>query len=154
MENIIETMLQIAWNIKLIRVSAGLTQGKFAEKIGSSKDQIFLWENEKSTPNTVYCEKIAAFAGITIQDLQHKKLKEGDLDFERQLRKSNFSIPKEKATEITPGKMLRMQAMLKVIVELNIELIAHKRGVDKAKVQAEVERLTDTELLNLLHELE
>lgn len=74
-------MLQLAENIRLVRVSMKLTQEDFAEKFNSTKGKIYTYEKGKANPDRLLVKEIAEFAGVTADDLQNKKLKRQDLNF-------------------------------------------------------------------------
>lgn len=68
-------------NIRLIRLSSKMTQAKFAEIVGANKDKIYTYEKGIAEPNEYLVGKIADYAGITIEQLYKKKLKEDDLNY-------------------------------------------------------------------------
>lgn len=67
--------MQLAENIKWIRLLKGLSQAKFGDLLEVSKDAVYTYEVGRTVPNAALLSKIATMAGVSISDLQNKDLK-------------------------------------------------------------------------------
>lgn len=67
--------MQLAENIKWIRLLKGLSQEKFGGLLGVSKDAVYTYEVGRTVPNASLLSKIATMAGVSISDLENKDLK-------------------------------------------------------------------------------
>jgi transcriptional regulator with XRE-family HTH domain len=94
------TMLHVGKNIKTIRELANLTQLDFAKKFSVkskkgefSADKVYTYESDTTEPPLHILEDIAAFAGVTVDDLKNKVLKRGEIHFsdEENLTKDIFT---------------------------------------------------------------
>ncbi len=55
--------------LKYQRLSAGISQLKLAQQIGTSHQNINRWENGEVLPSIDFCVKLADFYGITLDEL-------------------------------------------------------------------------------------
>lgn len=78
-ENIIETMLQLNTNIKLIRELSGIGQEKFAKLIKTNISNLKTYETTDVRPKANVLAEIADYANVTIEDLEKKKLTHKDI---------------------------------------------------------------------------
>jgi transcriptional regulator with XRE-family HTH domain len=67
--------MKLAENIKWIRLLKGLSQAKFGDLLGVSKDAVYTYEVGRTVPNVAVLSKIATMAGVSISDLEKKDLK-------------------------------------------------------------------------------
>lgn len=68
--------MKLAENIKWIRLLKGLSQAKFGDLLGVSKDAVYTYEVGRTVPNASILSKIATMAGVSISDLEKLDLKE------------------------------------------------------------------------------
>lgn len=68
-------MLHLAGNIKWIRLLSGKKQTEFAVILGITEDQLYTYEKGIAKPNSVVKGKIAAIAGITLEELEKTDIK-------------------------------------------------------------------------------
>jgi DNA-binding XRE family transcriptional regulator len=61
--------MNIGSKIKELRTKNGLSQYKFAEKIGVTKMAVIYWEADKCEPSIFNCIVIADFFKITLDEL-------------------------------------------------------------------------------------
>lgn len=141
---------QLAQNIKLIRQAKNLSQQEFADIIGSSKDQVFSFENDRSTPNEVYVEKIVKYAGVCAEDLRDKKLTLADLKI------SGTKIPA--TIGMRPGddyqKIIRIEATVEVLLDMVAEVLARQMNVPVGPVLAGAKMSIDDQVKLILSESE
>lgn len=120
--------MNIARNIRLIRLSANMEQQEFADKMGASIDQVRNWEGKRSKPNDLYKQKIADFAGITVGALVYSDLKAEDL-FKQEDHINGFS---NEISNIQVGANSSLQVLLilsqnqKALIENESRLIGNQ----------------------------
>lgn len=61
--------MKIGYTIKSLRISRGLYQNDFAEKIGSTGQTVGLWEQGVTNPNVAMLPAIAEVLGVSIDAL-------------------------------------------------------------------------------------
>lgn len=67
--------MELAQNIRWIRLLSGKTQDEFAKIVGSNRAAYVTYETGRTIPNELILSKIAAIAGINIQQLESVDLK-------------------------------------------------------------------------------
>ena len=60
---------------KQLREAHNLTQSELAKKTGISQVNIHYWENDKRKPNIEFCEILADFYGVSIDELVGHEIK-------------------------------------------------------------------------------
>lgn len=98
----------MAERVKMIRLSLGLTQTEFAEKIGATLPAVSNWENGRNQPNKQRLKQIAKLAGITVEELTNQnKIFNGKEQLITDLNKEMLSIDKEENKLIREMKELK-----------------------------------------------
>lgn len=67
---------RIGANMKISRLSAGLTQTELAKKIGVTHSAISYWENGVNIPNVADCIKIADVLNVSLDELVGRDFRE------------------------------------------------------------------------------
>lgn len=67
--------MELAQNIRWIRLLSGKTQDEFAKIVGSNRAAYVTYETGRTIPNELILSKIAAIAGISIRELESTDLK-------------------------------------------------------------------------------
>jgi transcriptional regulator with XRE-family HTH domain len=80
---IFDTMLHLPHNILLIRQVLDETQPVFGARFGATKPMIVSYEKGKANPDELFLDRLSRLTGVPLEDLQNKKLKEGDLKLEK-----------------------------------------------------------------------
>lgn len=68
-------MSVLSRNIRKLRKRKQLTQEEFAVEIGASASSVLNWELGKNDPSVFYCEVMADFFGVTLDELCRGEIK-------------------------------------------------------------------------------
>jgi transcriptional regulator with XRE-family HTH domain len=114
--------MQLNDNIKLVRELSGFRQIDFAKKFGINLSNLKTYENTDVKPKANVLADLADYAGITVDDLENKKLTHKDLKIKsKKNKKVSREIPDEgdesEAHEATP--VYHTQTDLSKLIESN-----------------------------------
>jgi transcriptional regulator with XRE-family HTH domain len=144
-KNIIETMLHLSENIKLIRLLSGKTQPEFGKMFDSTKAMIISYEQDRARPNSLFKKRISEYAGISIADLDNKKLRESDIHIAGKEEKVQYGTlrerNKDKTIHYTGGTELLadmrkdiiwLESTVKVLIHTLSEICSQNNLTDKS----------------------
>lgn len=125
-------MLQLNTNIKLIRELSGEKQLDFAKLIKTNISNLKTYENTDVRPKAKVLAAIADLAGISMHDLEFKKLTHSDIDFESKKASKDESASKNKQEDSDNAVQERALKMLEDAIKGNRELIESNKILAQA----------------------
>lgn len=158
MNFIFEQMLQIGENIKLIRGLAGKTQPEFAIIIGEKLSNLKTYETKDIPPKLHVQHKIAKIAGVSLEDLQGKKLTPDDIEINLKVEKvKNVNSGTQEPQNSTNGTqdnknyMEERRAKKGISVPYMVPLVPVKAQAGYATSYDSIEFINTLEMYPILH---
>jgi len=129
---------QVNQNIKLIRELSGKKQEKFAELIKTNLSNLKTYENTNVRPKAIVLAAIADYAGITVEDLENKKLTHKDLKF-GSVEKDEVDKVEEPAVPYENKNLSLTDQLIKAMIQVmerQNEILKENKDVYIGKVES------------------
>lgn len=145
----------VAENIKTIKNAIGSSQAKLAQKINKglnpedfySRDQIFNYENGRSEPDGLFKKQLAKLVGVSVSDIENKKLKAADLQI------SNTAVQVPDAGTMLLQNQVELMATQRVILSVLAEIQAASAGRLPTELASIYRRMVKDEAVQVREEL-